>query len=106
MSMFDWYRPSGFLSCPRCGTPLREWQGKDGPCSLFVWEQGKTHPVAQEADDEAARWSQEERTRFFLPERFEIYSYDCPKHQPVRAKCRTTDHAWSETVMVDPGSRR
>lgn len=104
--MFDWYRPSGSLKCPRCGTPLREWQGKDGPCSLFVWEQGAAHPVAQETDDEEARWTRQERTRFVLPEPFDIYSYDCPKHQPVEAKCRTRGGVWTETVVVDPGAGR
>ena len=23
------------------------WQGKDGPCALFVWEQGQSAPVEQ-----------------------------------------------------------
>jgi len=99
MSLFDYYRPSGRTKCPACGTLLREWQGKDGPRALFVWEQGEEHPIAQETDDQAMRWSVDDRKRFLLPPKFAIYSYDCPNHQPVDATCTCTDDVWSTTEI-------
>jgi hypothetical protein len=105
MGMFDWYRPAGSPQCPACGAHLREWQGKDGPCALFVWAEGETHPVAQEIDDEEVRWSEGERSRFALPERFTIYSHDCPSHGRVDAECRSVDGTWSQTVILTPARR-
>jgi len=56
MGMLDWYRPVPDLACPVCGTPLREWQGKEGPCGLFVWQQGEIAPIDQVVDEEC-RWA-------------------------------------------------
>ena len=53
MGMFDWYEPSGALSCPVCSAELSEWQGKDGPCALFVWQQGFAVPVDQNVVENA-----------------------------------------------------
>ena len=44
MGMFDWYQPALPIACPACGHALSEWQGKDGPCDLFVWVEGKPSP--------------------------------------------------------------
>ena len=99
MGLYDWYQPAGRLKCPRCGVRLHEWQGKGGPCGLFVWEQGEKHPIAQDIDDEDVRWPREEFKRFVLPEEFDIYSFDCPEHRPIDAKCRTEDGVWTETVI-------
>jgi hypothetical protein len=99
MSMFDWYQPATQLTCPECGTPLKEWQGKDGPCGLFVWREGVRHPVDQLIDDEEVRLPPGELSRFTLPSSFEIYSYDCPNHQPIDAVCATGDGVWSSTQV-------
>ena len=74
MSMFDWYIPEPAVVCPHCGTVLNEWQGKEGPCALFVWQQGRKHPIDQRIDAEV-RWAPEELTRFELPERIVIYKH-------------------------------
>jgi len=100
MSMFDWYRPTSTAKCPQCGAALKEWQGKDGPCALFIWKQGHRNPIDQQVEDEELQWSDEERRRFVLPEHFVIYSYDCPNHQPVEAKCTCIDGVWSNLEIV------
>jgi hypothetical protein len=105
MSLFDTYRPLPLLKCPRCESQLREWQGKDGPYLLFVWEQGTKHPVAQDGDDDDFRSPSEERVRFVLPAEFEIYSYDCPRHQPVEARCQTTSDVWVRTEVSNPRAK-
>jgi hypothetical protein len=98
MSMFDWYQPVPQLSCPVCGRPLEEWQGKDGPCALFVWRQGVKHPIDQAIPDEEVRLDPEDWQRFTLPARFEIYT-DCPDHQLIEADCAGPDQVWSSTVV-------
>ena len=102
MSMFDWYKPAETSKCPKCDTELKEWQGKDGPCALFVWKQGSRSPIDQKVEDEGLRWSEEEKRQFVLPDNFLIYSYDCPNHQPVEAKCTCTDGVWSSFEIVVP----
>jgi hypothetical protein len=98
MGMFDWYKPLGNIECPVCGVGLEQWQGKDGPNALFVWNEGEGSPVDQPIDEDA-RISEEARRTLRLPEEFEIYSYDCDRHR-VWLKCRTRDGIWSETNIV------
>jgi hypothetical protein len=99
MGMFDRYRPSELLACPVCGTPLQQWQGKDGPCGLFVWQQGHTAPIAQEADDDS-RLSDDALVVWRLPESFTIYSYDCSCPFPVEAIGMTSYGTWATTELV------
>jgi len=97
MGMFDWYQPNGTLYCPVCKKELTEWQGKDGPNGLFVWKQWELGPIDQRASEDC-KLSPADLARWRLPAKFEIYSYDCPDHFPVVARCRTAkDGAWSET---------
>jgi hypothetical protein len=98
MGMFDYYRPSRPLTCPACGAELRKWQGKDGPCALFIWEQGVPWPIDQDVDDEM-RVLPAERHRCRLPKVFVIYSYDCPRHQPIDARCSTENEVWTRTDL-------
>src|SRR5262245_43684927 len=98
MSMFDWYYPATGRKCPVCGNLLREWQGKDGPNGLFEWKEGVRSPVGQVVDEDA-RIDRQARERLGLPDRFVIYSYDCPDHQPIEANCRASDGAWSDTEV-------
>lgn len=98
MSMFDWYKPAQKYVCPVCGTPLEEWQGGDGPCCLFVWQEGEKYPVDQRVSDDV-RSSVEERQRWMLPLRFWISSLDCPLHYPIIALGTTQDEVWSSTSL-------
>lgn len=96
MGMFDWYKPAKQFTCPVCGTLLKEWQGKEGPCGLFVWQEGEKHPVDQLVDDEA-RFSVEERQQWVLPTHFHIYSCDCP--HDIDALGTTQGGFWSSTSL-------
>ncbi len=99
MSLFNWYKPRSQLCCPIDGTPLLEWQGKDGINALFVWQEGIPYPVDQDIDDPDVRSADEERLTIRLPKRFLIYSYDCPMHQPIEAICETVDETWQSTTL-------
>lgn len=98
--MFDTYKPSRSVRCPTCGRELEKWQGKDGPCARFVWTEGSAAPIAQDVDDEIAL-PVAERAAIRLPETFTIYSYDCPEHGPIEARCRCVDGVWVGTVVID-----
>jgi hypothetical protein len=100
MGMFDTYKPSASLRCPVCLHPLEVWQGKDGPCGLFVWEEGAAAPVDQDVDEGIAL-ALAERDAIRLPEAFTIYSYDCPAHDPINARCHCVSGVWATTV-IDP----
>jgi len=96
MGMFDWYEPAeNSASCPRCGTPLRIWQGKDGPCGLVVWKQFVASPIGQRNGDPESEWLPGDMAVMRLPQRFEIYSYDCPKHRPIDRVCATEKEVWT-----------
>ena len=98
MGMYDSYKPAKEYACPVCGTPLKDWQGKDGPCGLFVWQEGEKYPIDQLVDEEV-RSSVEERQQWMLPLRFWIYSYDCPHHYPINALGTTQNEVWSSTTL-------
>jgi hypothetical protein len=99
MSMFDWYRVMGSLECPVCHTPLREWQGKESHCVLYVWQQGMAAPVDQACDEEC-KGLPEVVSADRLPDTFQIYSYDCGRHC-VTATCKTVNGIWSETCITE-----
>jgi hypothetical protein len=100
MGMFDWYKSAAKLVCPACGHALTEWQGKDGPCGLFVWVEGRASPEDERVDDDCAL-SGEERGQLRLPERFVIYSHDCARHT-VEASCRCVEGTWVESTVSGP----
>lgn len=100
MGMFDYYEPAKTYACPICDTPLKGWQGKDGPCGLFVWQEGEKYPVDQRVDDEV-RLSVEEIQQWTLPPTFYIYT-DCPDHGLIYALCTTQDGVWSSTRLPPP----
>ena len=99
MGMFDWYLPKPVLTCPVCGIELMEWQGKDGPCGLFVWAQGVAYPVDQPVELEC-RLDENERQHVRLPNTFSIYTYDCNRHK-VTATCSVTDGIWIATQIAE-----
>jgi hypothetical protein len=98
MGWFDWYEPR-ITACPECSSPLSVWQGKDGPCGLFVWQQGTRTPIRQAVDAEVAL-SPERLAHSELPPSFAIYSYDCPNHV-VEANGRCVNGVWSATEVTE-----
>lgn len=104
MGMFDWYRPVEALRCPLDGHTLDEWQGKDGPCGLLVWTDGKKY-ATDDWVDETVRLSASDLERFTLPPTFTIYSCDCPMHWPILATCVTVDGIWCSTQIYQPSER-
>ena len=104
MGMFDWYRPAGEVRCPVDGHPLEVWQGKDGPRLLLVWQEGIGHPVEHRVDEEVRFTAAELADGWAdtLPRVFVIYSYDCPRHQPIEARCTTRDGIWAATEVEWP----
>lgn len=94
MGMFDYYEPVPSIGCPNCGFEMKNWQGKGGPCALFLWRQGVRSPV-QHLVDEDCRLSDHQLSDCHLPEGFLISSYDCPNHAPIFAWCTTTEFIWS-----------
>ena len=98
MGMFDYYRPKPDLPCSVCGATQLEWQGKDGPGALFVWEQGQPSPIDQLADDEC-KISPEDRAAVCLPARFEIYAKcGCPTF--LGAVGFTEYGVWTRTELL------
>src|SRR4051794_31429781 len=97
MGMFDWYEPKPPIASPTTGRPLTEWQGKDGPCALFVWVQGQCAPVDQLASDDA-KILDEQRAAFRLPDHFLIYSFE--GEHLWYARCSSIEGTWSTAKLV------
>jgi len=96
--MYDIYLPKGQLLCPICQKNLNVWQGKDGPCGLFIWQQGIEFAIDQLGDKEY-NIGIEQRNKLNLPKLFEIYSYDCPDHNPIYASCKFENNIWTSTII-------
>jgi hypothetical protein len=96
MGMFDTFIAEPPLRCRSCGSDVSVFQGKDGPCALFVWEQGVASPVRQTGDDQ---WAvpDAERITFRLPDEFEIYA-NCPKcHAWITGTGYCSDRVWTSS---------
>jgi hypothetical protein len=98
MGMFDYYAPAGTLQCPIDNYPLVDWQGKEGPCALFLWREGVAAP-SHERITEESRLSDTQLQEIRLPPIFTIYSYDCPVHSPLTATCTSVEGVWSTTKV-------
>ena len=100
MGMFDYYQPDPVQHCPVCGHELRDWQGKHGPCLLFVWRQGFAAPVDQPITEES-RMPLEERVNERLPDEFVIYT-DCGGcARWIGLLCKTDNGVWVYLEMLD-----
>jgi hypothetical protein len=97
--MFDYYRPQPSLACPACGATLNEWQGYDGPCGLFVWEQGTAAPIDQVVSLDV-RLDPIDRQRIRLPGSFLIRARCCSPQFAVEAVCRTHNGVWETTAVT------
>jgi hypothetical protein len=106
MGMFDGYRPATQHCCPVCQRPLRQWQGKDGPCGLLVRIEGTPSPIDEVMNDDDIRSDLARLAPHVLPPRFLIYSYDCPEHHPIDAMGHAPDGLWSGTFIRPFGAPR
>lgn len=97
-AQFDWYEPHGDATCPICGEVVGTWQGKDGPNALFLWKEGRRHPVDQIADPDA-RISPDRYREFELPDAFTISGF-CANDHHVLAECSCIDRTWSTTIVT------
>ena len=101
MGMFDWYVPKPPLQCPKCGTTVAGWQGKDDACALFEWIQGSAAPARQLVDDEYAML-ESDRNQVRLPDRFEIYT-ECPGCAVwMQAEGYCEAAVWTRVELLDP----
>ena len=98
MGMFDHYEPDPALSCPACGAKLGGWQGKDGPCALFVWRQGVPGPIGQEVPEES-RATDAFVQSVRLPDSFEIYTQCCGGGFFITARCVAPRGVWSRSEL-------
>jgi hypothetical protein len=97
MGMFDTFIAEPPLRCRSCGSAVSDFQGKDGPCALFVWKQGVAGPVQQTVDEEYAV-SDAERATFRLPDEFEFHA-DCPRcHAWITGTGYCSSHVWTSTT--------
>ena len=97
MGLYDEYVPVPDPSCPKCGSPMRGWQGNDGPRRLVTWKQGEVHPVKAPGDGIDA----EEVRALRLPEAFAITGGSCPCSARFGAVCRTDEEGrWISTEVV------
>jgi len=102
MGMFDSYIADPPLACPACGEQLDGWQGKDGPCLLFHWQQGHRFPVAtdwpgrdiQDQDTEGCLKSSD-----LLPSQFLIYTDGCSCDRIIRAFGKCVASVWTEADL-------
>jgi hypothetical protein len=97
--MFDHYQPDPTLTCPVCAAPLSGWQGKDGPCGLFVWRQGAATPIDQDVAEEV-RLEPAALASVRLPASFHIYARCCSQDYMVEASCEAPGGLWSSTELV------
>lgn len=97
--MFDFYHPESAIACHVCGKLLTEWQGKDGPCGLFVWREGVAAPTDQLVSDDV-RLEPAALERVRLPASFTIYDYCCSPQFRVEARCSAPEGAWTSTEPV------
>lgn len=102
--MFDSFIAEPPLRCRSCGSDVSECQGKDGPCSLFVWKQGIAGPVRQTVDDEYAL-PDVERATFRLPDEFEIYT-GCPScHAWITGTGYCSNRVWTSSLSESTSGR-
>ena len=97
--MFDYYRPQPTIACPVCGAPISEWQGNDGPCGLFVWEQGSAAPIDQVASLDV-RLDTASLQRVRLPPLFLIRARCCSPNFSVEAVGRAHHGVWDTTTVT------
>lgn len=99
MSNVDYYLPEPPLKCPACNASLDNWQGGDGPCGGFVWQQGARLPVDQRANAES-KVAADALADLHLPNAFKIYTPCCSRQFLVEAIGRAPGGTWSSTELI------
>ncbi|MCC7542819.1 MAG: transposase [Deltaproteobacteria bacterium] len=99
MGMFDWYEPAGVDECPLCRSLLGGWQGKEGPCGLYVFRQGHRIPIEQRVDP-GSRGLDSVMLASRLPEgTCEIYC-ECERGHDWSALATVRDGVWTDTRLT------
>ena len=89
MGIFDYYQIDDDILCNNCSNKVIEFQGKDGPCGLFVWKIKYLSPVDQRVDD-AYKIQKSDLFKIKLPKSFYIYGY-CNCGEIVKLICKSDD---------------
>lgn len=93
--MYDHYEPQPPLIAH--GVVLHGWQGKDGPCVLFIWRQHCPAPVDQAVDEEC-RGRADVVAASRLPDgKLTIYTGDSKEWFTATIVVR--DGVWTDTVL-------
>lgn len=98
MGMLDFYEPVPELKCPICSSIIAEWQSKEGPNCLYVWQQNCISPVDQRCVEEC-RTPRSQVAQKRLPERFNI-SGECACGHSTEAECITENGIWVSTTLI------
>ncbi|MBL0870333.1 MAG: hypothetical protein IBJ18_07150 [Phycisphaerales bacterium] len=98
MGMFDWYTPLPPVPCPWCGRAISEWQGKDGPCAMLVYEQGRAAPVEQRVSADC-QVSIQNRDTMLLPSHFRMIGSCCSSE--IHVEGESVDGVWLNSMIVD-----
>lgn len=101
MGMFDYYEPVPTLRCGRCHEPIEEWQGKDGPCGLWLFRQGEREAICVASHPERSV----EEAPGPLPESFHFYG-ECPNGHPMEAEGQVGAGVWIRTLVLSPPIER
>lgn len=103
MGLFDIYIPSAPIQCPVCGTRFNSFQGKDGPCALLTWEEGRKYPLRQSTGDDDLDYCGLDLERFTLPLVFGFSAFhesgSCTQIAQLNGFCGT-DGTWASTTVV------
>jgi hypothetical protein len=97
MGMFDEYEPWPPVRCPYCDKKLDRWQGKDGPCALFIWRQGLAAPVGQHGDPSLP---DERIADYRLPAEFGFQLVAGCRFCPLYGVGRTENGVWISTTFI------
>ncbi|MES2597101.1 MAG: hypothetical protein V4662_17275 [Verrucomicrobiota bacterium] len=101
IGMFDHFQPEPALCVD--GEALPGWQGKAGPCALYIWRQHCAAPVDQ-AVDEGVRGKPEVMVASRLPEGEALIYTEHPRNgEMVYATILVRDGVWIETTLLDSG---
>jgi hypothetical protein len=95
MGLYDNYIAEPSLKCPVCNHLLSGWQGKDGPCGVYIWKQGHSIPSVYEGCDD----NMDDLKSVILPDRFIIYTF-CDCNLYIEAVGTVENGTWIKTELI------